>query len=356
MPTKLRMKDTPVEDADKVLKAERKARKRRKREQARRGAVREESMTPPRASTSKLDEMEFDFDESSLPPEQARKREFYEEEDELEDERRNAGRWEDKLRTAAEEDRGVGYYEDLLYSRQPAAGFSFGSAADAAMGGKGKGQKDVDMMDDEEYAEYVRAGIWYRKNKELEEAKEAQRRIMREKEEKERIENEKRDAEERRRIQKLEAMNSKRREAESVEARKRYDDLWKKLVAPPKPPATTTATSKDDGGDSTSSSKQPYPLRFTDFPWPIYPKVPFPPLSWPTTDDITSSAISSFLLAHLEPAARKASVRAAVLAYHPDRFDRLLSRIPEDNEELRERVRELGLRVSQQLNDLLKEM
>jgi hypothetical protein len=191
-------------------------------------------------------------------------------------------------------------------------------------------------MDEEEYAEYIRAQMWYKQNKELEEQREAQRRLKKEKEEKAQRELDKLRAEEARRIRKLEEMSSVRRQKEAQESRARYDDLWKKL--------------------STKSAADDRPLRFTDFPWPIYPPVPYPPLSWPATSDITSSAVSHFLLSSdvgpEDASATKATLRAAVLAYHPDRFRRLVQRIPEEDMELRDRVEELGLRVSQALNEL----
>lgn len=81
----------------------------------------------------------------------------------------------------------------------------------------------------------------------------------------------------------------------------------------------------------------------------------FPPLTWPSLDELTPSAISSFLLPDSLPADKhKATLRQAVLAYHPDRFERFVLRVPEAKEDVRERVRELGLRVSQVLNDLSK--
>lgn len=158
--------------------------------------------------------------------------------------------------------------------------------------------------------------------------------------------------EEARRIRKLEELASKRTEAEYRDARACYEERWKKLATSKPAPPPPNPSALDD--ETPTPALSAFPLRFTDFPWPLYPPVPFPPLSWPSPADVTSGALASFLLSHLEPPARKSTLRTAVLAYHPDRFDRLVGRIPEDQSELRERVRELGLRVSQELNDLLK--
>ncbi|KAL8283717.1 hypothetical protein RQP46_005512 [Phenoliferia psychrophenolica] len=346
--SKLRMKDTP-EDIEVILKAERRARKKRRREEERHRD--NDSMTPPRAGAPQTFADDVGFDESSLPPGQAIKPEV----------------WVDKLMDAAETDAGPGYYEDLMYSRETAAAFSYGGAAGIAMGVGGK--SGLDALDEEEYAEHVRAGMWRRKNKDEAERIEAMEKARKLKQEKEQVENEKRQRVERDKIRKLEEKAKQRNKRDEQEARERYDSAWKKLQAPPRarpppataepPPASTdpAAATSDDPASTTTppvAAPQFYPLRYTDFPWPLYSNVPYPPLSWPTAADITATAISSFLLAHLEPAAKKAALRAAVLAYHPDRFDRLVTRIPEEKEDVRERVKELGLRVSQVLNDLLK--
>ncbi|KAK4702192.1 hypothetical protein P7C70_g4034, partial [Phenoliferia sp. Uapishka_3] len=344
MPSRLRMKDSP-EDIEAVLKAERRARRKRRRKEERHRS--NDSMTPPRAPPPNLYD-DAGFDESSLPPDQAVKPEV----------------WVDKLMDAVESDSGPGYYEDLMYSRQNAAAFSYGGAAGVAMGA---GKSGLDAMDEEEYAEHVRAGMWRRKNKDEAERIEALERARKAKEAKEAIEAEKQQRVEREKIRKLEEKAKQRNKRDELEARERYDSAWKKLLAPPRapppaatvqPPPSTTERSETDVPPAASSAPplplHPYPLRYTDFPWPLFSNVPYPPLSWPSESDVTATAISTFLLSHLEPAAKKGALRAAVLAYHPDRFDRLVSRIPEEKEDVRERVKELGLRVSQVLNDLLK--
>ncbi|SCV71467.1 BQ2448_3055 [Microbotryum intermedium] len=297
---------------------------------------RSESLTPPRsrASTSKRT-LEHDhdldgdeFDQSSLPPAHAYKRSrSYDEDDE-------ERRFQDKLRSAEHEDQGVGYYEQLLYERElarNAASFHYGSSVRAAMG-HAEAQKGATlMMDEEEYAEYIRAGMWRIQNKEeilrrvrLDKAKKA-------KEEKDRIEHEVFEKKEKERIRKLEERTIKKDRQMEKDQREAYAAKWSSI----------TATSTEAN------------LRFSDIPWPIFPPVPFPPLSWPSTNDITPLQVDRFLLSHIKDKdARKSTLRTAVLAYHPDRFDRLTARI--EDQDTRARAKELGLRISQTLNEMLK--
>lgn len=340
---RLRMKDTP-EDIEAILKAERRQRKKRRREEERTREDKGDSMTPPRASTSRLYN-DDGFDESQLPPHQARKVDFDTSRD-----------FEDRLRDAMDEDEGVGLREELLYSREAsrtAASFSYGGAAGIALG---FGRSGVEAMDEEEYAEHVRAGMWRLKNKDEAERRDAIVAAHKAKEEKERVENDLRKKVEREKIKKLEEKIKKRNMKEEKDARERYEEQWKKVLSTPAhksaPPVPIVSEELEEGPQP--AVPHPHPLRFTDFPWPLYPSVPFPPLSWPASSDITATTINLFLTSHVAPEKKKSVLRSAVLAYHPDRFDRLLNRIPEDKEEVRERVKELGLRVSQVLNDLLK--
>lgn len=352
---KLRMKETPSSVEAAVLKAERRAK--RKRATAAAARPRSESMTPPRARSRPLPTDDLGFDESSLPPDQARKRAYREEEEEAMEQHSS---FADRLKNAAAEDEGVGFHEEMMYAREAAA-FSYGGAAGVAMGlgassaGAGTGRG----LDEEEYAEYVRAGMWRRKNKEEIERRELLEKERKVKEEKERVEVEKRRREEKEKIRRLEERRRANSEKEEKEARVSYEERWKKLLAapPPTPNPTPPAEPSPTTTDAPPGPTPLAPLRFTSFPWPIYPPMPLPPLSWPSASQITPTAISTFLLSHLPSSSRKSTLRQAVLAYHPDRFERLVMRVPEDKEggtETRERVRELGLRTSQVLNDLMK--
>ncbi|KAG0657948.1 hypothetical protein C6P46_006120 [Rhodotorula mucilaginosa] len=358
----LRMKATNSAD-EAVLRAEQRAQRKATRKKQKRSrhddgdTPRAESLTPPRNPPKQLREHDWGPDESALPPEQAYKRtrtddEFYE-----------------ALADAQAQDQGVGYYEDELYARQvPAYATYYSSAAAAAAGidpAPPKKGSWLSNMDDDEYAEYVRAGMWRVKNKAEVERMERAEKERKEREERERRERDKLAREERERIRKLEERKKRKSEEEAEAARARYDDGWRKLqqavAAAPVTTKSSTAT-PEPVPDATAAAAPPgttdlasFPLRFTDFPWPLYPPMAFPPLSWPTLDDISSASISSFLLPDSLPTDKhKAVLRQAVLAYHPDRFERYVLKIPEDKEDVRERVRQLGLRVSQVLNDLSK--
>ncbi|GAA5876620.1 hypothetical protein JCM3774_006003 [Rhodotorula dairenensis] len=362
----LRMKATSSAD-EAVLRAEERARRksnRKKRSHRDAGGAMPESLTPPRKPPDALHDEDWGPDESALPPEQAYKRtrtddEFYE-----------------ALADAQAHDQGVGYYEDELYARQvPAYATHYSSAAAAAAGidpAPATRASWLSNMDDDEYAEYVRAGMWRVKNKAEVERMERAEKERKEREERERLHREKLARDEKDRIRKLEERRKRKTREEADAARARYDEGWRKLrqavaaappvvnpstttVAPepPPPPADASGSEADPEAAAAAGHSTSFPLRFTDFPWPLYPPMAFPPLSWPAIDDVSSDSVSAFLLPDSLPADKhKLVLRQAVLAYHPDRFERYVLKIPDDKDDVRERVRQLGLRVSQVLNDL----
>ncbi|GAA5843039.1 hypothetical protein JCM9279_001840 [Rhodotorula babjevae] len=379
----LRMKATAYDEA--VLRAQKRAARKSKH----RSRPRSESLTPPRnppkdqkgMHKDDIDTPYFgqgtdddyhppgDDPDAHLPPPQAHKR------------TRTDDEFLEALADAEQADSGIGAFEDDFYARQvPAYATTYGSAAGAAAG-IAPAASYLSHMDEDEYAEFVRAGMWRRKNRDEVERLERLDKERRAKEERERKDKDKRDREERERIRRLEERKKRKSKEEEVDARRRYDEGWKKLqqavaaaaAAPPPPPptpsmpvapdaptvdvdsaATVEAAAPPDPPSSSSTSTS-FPLRFTDFPWPLYPPMAFPPLSWPSLSDLTSSSISAFLLPDsLASSEHKQTLRQATLAYHPDRFERYVLRVPEDKEDVRERLRELGLRVSQVLNDLAK--
>lgn len=93
----------------------------------------------------------------------------------------------------------------------------------------------------------------------------------------------------------------------------------------------------------TASSE---PLTFANIPWPtvIAPR---------KVEDITSSAITSFLLssAHSQQTATKDRLRSAQLRWHPDRFRRLINRVTEED---KEQVEEAVGVVARVLNELMQ--
>ena len=385
----LRMKATAYDEA--VLRAQKRAARKSKH----RSRPRSESLTPPRNPPKDLDGnadrtgyfgqgTDDDYhgpeDDSRLPPPQAHKR------------TRTDDEFLEALADAEAADSGIGAFEDDFYARQvPAYATTYGSAAGAAAG-IAPAPAYLSHMDEDEYAEFVRAGMWRRKNRDEVERLERLDKERRAKDERDRLDKDKRDRDERERIRRLEERKKRKSKEDEVEARRRYDEGWRKLqqaVAaaaaapppPPPPPAPSTSAaptapdaslsdtdapppSADADADAdppsdppptSSSTSTSFPLRFTDFPWPLYPPMAFPPLSWPSLTDLTSSSISSFLLPDSLPSAQhRQTLRQATLAYHPDRFERYVLRVPEDKEDVRERLRELGLRVSQVLNDLAK--
>ncbi|TFK44899.1 hypothetical protein BDQ12DRAFT_673780 [Crucibulum laeve] len=219
---------------------------------------------------------------------------------------------------------------------------------------------DPSTMDEEEYAEWIRRGM-YRKTH-AEEYEEQQRKkaaaAARKAEEKERRAETKRlekEAEEERKI--------KKRERESRKwdyAREEYHLRWKALL-------------------TLSGSEDTTELLFEDIPWPIvdaHRQKPekkrlskrgeertLPPRI--SIDDLTAEAISAFILPIVSASVtgqegeeekkkgRKEKLREAFLRFHPDKFEgRFMKRVREGD---RKRVREAIGQVSRVLNGLMGE-
>ncbi|KAG6333065.1 hypothetical protein ID866_6027 [Astraeus odoratus] len=86
-------------------------------------------------------------------------------------------------------------------------------------------------------------------------------------------------------------------------------------------------------------------LHFQDIPWPV--------LTAPeSAADITTDSIATFILnpAHSSNQSRRERIRSALLRWHPDRFRRLLQRVPESEQSA---VEEGICAVTRCLNDLL---
>ncbi|KAF9012516.1 hypothetical protein BDQ17DRAFT_1387217 [Cyathus striatus] len=215
---------------------------------------------------------------------------------------------------------------------------------------------DPQFMDDEEYTEWVRMGM-YRKThaKEYEErqrrkaARAAQKAEAKaRKEEGERLERQAKEEERKRRCE---------RESHKMEhAREEYHSRWKLLLTL-------------HGDESGAESK----LHFDDIPWPIvaaHRQKPEKKRGGNHTDsplitvgDLTVEAISAFILPLVSAdtieemdeekvkKARKERLRETFLRFHPDKFEgRFMHRIREGD---RDRVREGIGQVSRVLNGLL---
>jgi hypothetical protein len=165
-----------------------------------------------------------------------------------------------------------------------------------------KTQENPDYMDEDEYAEWIRRGMWERRHKQ--EVEEQQRR------EREREERKAQEKKQRRNQARLEEENRRaKRERATRIASKTFDQYLYSWAA------------------LTSNSSSQRIITFKDIPWPMNP----PPHS---ASDVTGEAISSFLLSesHSANRPRKQRIRDALLIYHPDRFDKWVSMIADDEE------------------------
>ncbi|KAL1723680.1 hypothetical protein EV715DRAFT_245148 [Schizophyllum commune] len=212
---------------------------------------------------------------------------------------------------------------------------------------------DPQHLDEEEYAEWVRLGMYRRthaaeyaeqeRQKAAKAARKAEERARRK--ETRRLE---KAAEEERRLRRAhkDAMRF-------AEARERYDERWKELLAE----------------QSTDAAL----LTFADIPWPVLTAHRHhgkddkdPRLS---VDDLTLDSISAFLLPASKPSKaentnadaleearkkeRKERLRASYLRFHPDKFEgRLMKRVHPDHQE---GVKEAVGAVVRALNTLMSE-
>ncbi|KAJ7668652.1 hypothetical protein DFH06DRAFT_1182179 [Mycena polygramma] len=205
---------------------------------------------------------------------------------------------------------------------------------------------DPRHMDDEEYAEWIRAGM-YRKTHAQEYAEEQQKKALRDA----RRAQEKALKAETERLAKLAEEERKRKKLEkeirrSDYAREEYHLRWKTLLA---------------DGEGVQNL-----LRFSDIPWPIISAHRKPPKksssdSLPTVslDDLTVDAIAAFLVpstlsGEQEKKQRKDKLRETFLRFHPDKFEgRFMSRIREPDQQ---RVRDAIGVVVRALNVLMGDL
>lgn len=166
---------------------------------------------------------------------------------------------------------------------------------------------DPNYMDDEEYAEWVRRGMWERRHRqEVEDEKQREQ-----EREQERMERKRRKQQQKADIRKLEE-ESRRKQQENRakvirQAFEAYNATWASMTSSSAPTSTN--------------------LRFRDIPWPMMPQPKSP-------DDITLDTISTFLFSpdHSPEKSRKQRIRDAIFLYHPDRFEKWLGRISNDTE------------------------
>ncbi|OBZ65899.1 hypothetical protein A0H81_14189 [Grifola frondosa] len=178
---------------------------------------------------------------------------------------------------------------------------------------------DPHLMEDEDYAEWLRAGMW-RKKHAAEHAEQARKQAERAA----RLEREKALKAETARLELAAERERDQRRRErahmrAVEAREQYDARWKDMLG--------------------TSEQQDSLLRFGDIPWPIIGfETKGSRRSAVLIEDFTADAISSFLLpathvdAGLDEEAlkkdRKEKLRETILRFHPDKFEgRIMGRV-----------------------------
>lgn len=198
---------------------------------------------------------------------------------------------------------------------------------------------DPSQMNDEEYAEWIRKGMWERTHKSEVDAETQREREREQRRERDRRARDEIEREEKEREVKRRRIREEKEKRRKQDAYRDYKTRWDHL--------TRTAASIASSSSSSSSLNL---LPLTSLPWPT-----FLPLS--TVDDLTKDSISSFLLAsdHIDARdkTRKQRIREALLAYHPDRYvGRYLMAIEEGE---RDRVRELVVRITTLLNALAED-
>ncbi|KAL1710167.1 hypothetical protein EV121DRAFT_193408, partial [Schizophyllum commune] len=212
---------------------------------------------------------------------------------------------------------------------------------------------DPQHLDEEEYAEWVRLGMYRRTHaaEYAEQERQKAAKASRKAEERAR-------RKETRRLEKAAEEERRLRRAHKdamrfAEARERYEERWKELLAE----------------QSTDASL----LTFVDIPWPIlaahrhHAKDDKNPRL--TVEDLTLDSISAFLLPASKPSKaentdadaveearkkeRKERLRASYLRFHPDKFEgRLMKRVHPDHQE---GVKEAVGAVVRALNTLMSE-
>lgn len=287
--------------------------------------VNPEPITPPRnGKARKVDEYVFDFDGYDM--DQLEHPPGYDSEEERDT-------FKDKLFNAMREDEGVDAWEGHFSSgrhvdKDGISQSKNGSVSQRIVTENGVVLTQVVLnklqgMTDEEYTEHIRHGMWRRTHKEEMARQEEAKRIQAEKDRKAKEDRERRAREDAEKRRLADERARAKTESASRQTRETYAQLWEKLASSA-PDATLTEN---------------------DIPWPVDR----------SSASVDASSIATFLLAHIpfeDARRRKQTLRTAVLAYHPDRFDRYVNKVPEAKDQ-RKRVRDMGLRISQILNDLL---
>lgn len=352
---KLHLKRTPAEEAKRALRKARKAAKTaRKRSHLSEEAGLHEQASSERRRRREVIDSDLDEEIYGPPPppslSSAHKPDYDTILSELEDARFREKMW-DALRDDERLDGIDARFND--YTHVPDRW-----RANAASATSLEDQMDVDprLMDDDTYAEWIRAGMWRRKHARQyeEEARmkaEKAARSARKKEMKAETARLEKVAEQRRKQKKRE------RESQREEnARAEYDRKWKDIL--------------DPNAQHASS------LSFGDIPWPLFvPKThsdtAHSDSSSMTLEHFTATAISAFLIPISTISAlaqdvgvslpnhdrdkkeKKEKLRETMLRFHPDKFEgRVMRKVIETD---KDRVREAVGQVARVINTLMEE-
>ncbi|KAG1772175.1 hypothetical protein EDD22DRAFT_862080 [Suillus occidentalis] len=352
---KLHLKRTPTEEAERALRKARKAAATaRKRSHLSKGASEHGESSSKRRRREDDFHSELDEEVYGPPPppslSSAHKPDYDIILSELEDARFREKMW-DALRDDERLDSIDARFND--YAHVPDRW-----RANAASHGNPEDQTDMDprFMDDDTYAEWIRAGMWRRKHarqyeEEARRKAEKAARSARKKELKAEMARLEKAAEERRKQKKRE------RESQREEnARAEYDRKWKDLLDP--------------------NTRHASSLSFGDIPWPLFVPMTHSDTAHSdpssiTLEHFTATAISAFLIPISTISAlaqdvgvslpthdrdkkeKKEKLRETMLRFHPDKFEgRVMRKIIETD---KDRVREAVGQVARVLNTLMEE-
>ncbi|EIW80386.1 hypothetical protein CONPUDRAFT_137619 [Coniophora puteana RWD-64-598 SS2] len=327
---KLHLKRTPVEEAE---RAARKARKRAKKEKASRRRREALSTSPPRQSQDypQSNGFAFGFDDDDTygppPPPSSYKIDEDAVRAEIEEQR-----FREKMSLAFEDDEQLHLRDEHMnsYAHIPYRWRD----RDMEDGPGGSMGSDPRTMDDEEYAEWMREGMWRKKH-----AKEFEEQKRQDSARAEKLKREREAQAETNRLLRAEAEKRKRKKShrrlqQEHAHREEYERCWARLLHK----------------DQAEPAKL---LSFSDVPWPIFPSFPSSkskeepvPI---TMEHLTPSAIAAFILPQLDDEStspqerdrsRKDALRDAMLRFHPDKFEgRVLRQVVEaDQDPVREAV------------------
>ncbi|GLB37718.1 hypothetical protein LshimejAT787_0407690 [Lyophyllum shimeji] len=197
---------------------------------------------------------------------------------------------------------------------------------------------DPRYMDDEEYAEWIRLGM-YRKTHAAEYAEQQRQKEMKAR----RRDEERARKAETQRLEKLAEEERRRKKLERAErkqqyAREDYEIRWKALLS---------GRGEDDADSATRK------LGFADIPWPVLPAHRHLSLEHLTKEAILEFLIPSTASREADKKERKERLRETFLRFHPDKFEGRFMRLVEDSE--RDAVRGAIGQVVRSLNALMSE-